>query len=93
MSARRRRASRSAPARAGAEPDRREPEHLDHAEDASEHVVRDRALEEREPGDVDDELPAPTTPSTTSATATCYQRPIATSGSPTSDDARSGTPG
>ena len=33
---------------------RREPEHLDDTEDACEDVVRDGALNQREPGDVDE---------------------------------------
>ena len=40
-----------------ADSDRREPEHLDDAEDAREHVVGDGALHEREPGDVDERVP------------------------------------
>ena len=38
----------------GAEPIEASQEHLDHAEDAGEDVVRNGALNEREPGDVDE---------------------------------------
>ena len=40
----------------GADPDRAEPEHLDDAEHAREHLVRHGALDEREPGDVDERV-------------------------------------
>ena len=35
---------------------RRQPQHLDHAEDPREHVVGHAALDEREPGDVDERV-------------------------------------
>ena len=61
-----------------ADADRREPEHLDHAEDAGEHVVRNRALNERQPGDVDERVAdSDAARSATTATATSCQRPIA----------------
>ena len=34
-----------------------DPEHLDHAEDASHNVVGDGALNESQPGDVDERVP------------------------------------
>ena len=40
----------------GADAHRRHPEHLDDAEDAREHVVRNRSLDEREAGDVDERV-------------------------------------
>ena len=40
----------------GADPDRSEPEHLDDAEDAGEHVVGNGSLDERERGDVDERV-------------------------------------
>ena len=43
----------------GADADRSEPEHLDDAEDTRENVVRDSALNERQPGDVDERAADP----------------------------------